>query len=59
MKQKEPSVKTAEFKTAKKLSPGGTTVRGLMALEQNNFKYAVIKAVTDATARAEELGRKS
>ncbi len=41
------------------MSPGGTTVRGLMALEQNNFKYAVIKAVTDAAARAEELGRKS
>jgi pyrroline-5-carboxylate reductase len=40
------------------MSPGGTTVRGLMALEQNNFKYGVIKAVTDAAARAEELGRK-
>ena len=44
---------------SKVMSPGGTTVRGLMALEENNFKYAVIKAVTDAASRAEELGRKS
>jgi pyrroline-5-carboxylate reductase len=43
---------------ARVMSPGGTTVRGLMALEKNNFKYAVIKAVTDAVARAEELGKK-
>ncbi|HEX7509877.1 MAG TPA: pyrroline-5-carboxylate reductase [Chitinivibrionales bacterium] len=43
---------------ARVMSPGGTTVRGLIALEQNNFKYAVIKAVTDAAARAEELGKK-
>ncbi len=40
------------------MSPGGTTVRGLLALEENNFKYAVIRAVTDAAARAEELGKK-
>jgi pyrroline-5-carboxylate reductase len=39
------------------MSPGGTTVRGLMALEENKFKYAVARAVTDATARADELGR--
>jgi pyrroline-5-carboxylate reductase len=38
------------------MSPGGTTVRGLMALEENNFKYSVIKAVTEAAARAEEIG---
>jgi pyrroline-5-carboxylate reductase len=43
---------------AKVMSPGGTTVHGLMALEKNKFKYSVIQAVTDATARAEELGRK-
>jgi pyrroline-5-carboxylate reductase len=42
---------------AKVMSPGGTTVRGLMALEKNKFKYSVIQAVTDAAARAEELGR--
>jgi pyrroline-5-carboxylate reductase len=41
------------------MSPGGTTVKGLMALEKNNFKYAVMQAVTDAAQRAEELGRKS
>jgi len=39
------------------MSPGGTTVRGLLALEKNKFKYSVIKAVTDATLRAEELGK--
>jgi pyrroline-5-carboxylate reductase len=39
------------------MSPGGTTVRGLMELEKNKFKFAVIKAVTEAAARAEELGR--
>jgi pyrroline-5-carboxylate reductase len=43
---------------SKVMSPGGTTVNGLMALEKNNFKYAVMQAVTDAAQRAEELGRK-
>lgn len=38
------------------MSPGGTTARGLLALEQNNFKFTVMKAVLDATARADELG---
>jgi pyrroline-5-carboxylate reductase len=41
---------------ARVMSPGGTTVRGLMALEQHGFKYAVIKAVCDAAARSGELG---
>jgi pyrroline-5-carboxylate reductase len=40
---------------AKVMSPAGTTARGIMALEQNNFKYAVMKAVGEATARAKEL----
>jgi pyrroline-5-carboxylate reductase len=39
------------------MSPGGTTVRGLLALEENKFKFSVIKAVVDASARAEELGK--
>jgi len=39
------------------MSPGGTTVRGLMALEENKFKFSVIKAVTEATNRADELGK--
>lgn len=38
------------------MSPAGTTVRGLMALEEGRFKHAVIRAVTEATRRAEELG---
>jgi pyrroline-5-carboxylate reductase len=42
---------------ARVMSPGGTTVRGLMALEENKFKYSVIKAVTEATLRAEEIGK--
>ncbi len=39
------------------MSPGGTTVRGLLALEENKFKFSVIKAVTDAAQRAEEMGK--
>jgi len=42
---------------AKVMSPAGTTVKGLMALEEHKFKYSVIKAVVDATARAEEIGK--
>ncbi len=42
---------------ARVMSPAGTTVKGLMALEENKFKYSVIKAVVDAAARAEELGK--
>jgi pyrroline-5-carboxylate reductase len=38
------------------MSPGGTTARGLLALEQHQFKFAVMKAVSDAARRAEELG---
>lgn len=39
------------------MSPGGTTVSGLLVLEENKFKYAVMKAVAAATQRAEELGK--
>jgi pyrroline-5-carboxylate reductase len=39
------------------MSPGGTTVKGLMVLEENKFKYSVIKAVTEASLRAEEIGK--
>ena len=39
------------------MSPGGTTARGVLALEKNKFKYAVHKAVLDATARSRELGQ--
>jgi len=41
---------------AQVMSPAGTTVKGLIALEKNNFKYAVIQAVAEATKRSEELG---
>jgi pyrroline-5-carboxylate reductase len=42
---------------ARVMSPGGTTVAGLLALEENKFRYSVIRAVTEATARAEEIGK--
>jgi len=41
---------------SKVMSPAGTTSAGLLALEKNAFKHAVISAVTDATKRAEQLG---
>ena len=39
------------------MSPGGTTARGLMALEKHGFKYSVIQAVTGAAQRSAELGK--
>lgn len=45
----------AELKAAV-MSPGGTTAAGLMALEEHGMKYGVIRAVVQATRRAEELG---
>jgi pyrroline-5-carboxylate reductase len=37
-------------------SPAGTTINGVAALENNNFRSAVIKAVSTAAERSEELG---
>jgi len=39
----------------KVMSPGGTTAAGLLALERQAFKHAVISAVTEAAKRAEQL----
>jgi pyrroline-5-carboxylate reductase len=36
-------------------SPGGTTIAGLRALEEANFKSALKKAVIKASARAKEI----
>ncbi len=41
---------------SKVMSPAGTTASGLLALEQNNFKYSIISAVLEATKKAEQLG---
>jgi pyrroline-5-carboxylate reductase len=43
---------------ARVMSPGGTTVAGLMALEKGRFKHSVIKAIVDATEKAMRLGKK-
>ncbi len=38
-------------------SPGGSTIAGLVALEENNFRFAVIDAVNEALAKTKELGK--
>jgi len=42
---------------SKVMSPSGTTVQGVLALEKLGVKYGVMQAVLAAARRAEELGR--
>ncbi|MBO6215841.1 MAG: pyrroline-5-carboxylate reductase [Lachnospiraceae bacterium] len=37
-------------------SPGGTTIRGVLSLEENGFRQAIQSAVIAATERSKELG---
>lgn len=38
-------------------SPGGTTIEGVSALEQNGFRYSIIDAVTKAYEKSVSLGK--
>ncbi|MCX7883025.1 MAG: pyrroline-5-carboxylate reductase [Brevinematales bacterium] len=40
------------------MSPGGTTARGLYALEEGKLRSVIMKAVSEATKRSRELGGK-
>ena len=39
-------------------SPGGTTIEAVATLEEAGFRSAIIQAVSDCRAKAEELGNK-
>lgn len=40
-------------------SPGGTTIAGVAALEENNFRYATMQSIIAATERTDELDKAS
>ena len=44
---------------SKVMSPGGTTARGILALEQGAFRHTVMTAVLEAAKRAAQLGSSS
>jgi len=39
-------------------SPGGTTIRGIRAMEEHTVRFAMMSAVIEATRQSKELGKK-
>lgn len=40
-------------------SPAGTTIEAVMSLEENGFRYTIMKAMKECTKRAIEIGKES
>ncbi len=38
-------------------SPGGSTIEGVVALEEHNFRFATIDAITKAYLKNQKLGK--
>jgi pyrroline-5-carboxylate reductase len=50
MKKKDPYAMKYQITT-----PGGITIAGINALEQNNFRYAVMQAITQAKKKGDDM----
>lgn len=56
--KKELDILPADLK-GRVCSPGGTTIAGVAALEENNFRYATMQSIIAATERTDELDKAS